>query len=177
LRPVVEAEGIRINVEVVTVMGFEYLHEEMGRGVLMKIVGEVAEPDPPPLGGRKNKSELATGGKRGHGALAGPQFRACALILRVHARHRQDMKRGEAVAVFSLDDVPQTEIVRGEVRPLAHAPVTFECRHDNSCSTCPVIARGIGRAEDPRNQAISKVRPGTVGKKWTCGLGEKRPLL
>jgi hypothetical protein len=47
---IVRAEGVGMDVEVITIMYFQHFDEKMGRRVLVKVVGEITEPDLPALG-------------------------------------------------------------------------------------------------------------------------------
>jgi hypothetical protein len=39
------------------------------------------------------------------------------------------------MAVSLREDIGHSGVVRGEIRPFAHAPLASECGHDSSCST------------------------------------------
>ena len=141
--PVVETVGIGMGRELRAVMGFQHFDDQERRGVIVEIIGEIAEFDRTalPVSLRKGEGQPFALRSRLHEALAHPYFRTIALLSRADARFGQQQKGRNAAPVGFGQTRPDEAFALLEILPVAHGAGAYERAHgafptDSVCRAC-----------------------------------------
>ena len=128
--PVIGAIGISEDVEAVAIMHLQRLDQQQGRGMIMEIIGKIADPDPVAL------AAIEAEGKPG-AFLSGirqpvpdPKLGTGALLAPAHAGLAEKLEGRQRAGIALGQDPAHMRDGLGETVPFAHAPPPADGFHE-----------------------------------------------